>query len=157
MRYAAWRVEYSVEADVSTSFAWTWRTDIRSWDDPPAQFRLEGRFADGTWGTTQLPGQAPLRWQIRDVRRGESFTIDMPLDGAVLSFEWTFEPVLSCRTRITQRITLSGENAAIYEEHVRNTFARTLSDGMKRIRAALLAAHRQHTAGKTGNREDAKC
>jgi hypothetical protein len=138
----AWQLEHSIEAEVSPSFAWSWRTDIKNWDDPPAQFHLDGPFASGTWGTTRLPGQAPLRWRIRDVRPGEAFTIDMPLDRAVLSFEWLFDAVSNRRTRITQRIVLSGSNATAYENQIRTTFGATLGDGMKRIANALLTAER---------------
>src|SRR5438046_2407880 len=68
MKNIACQLEHSVDAEVSPSFAWNWRTDIKNWDDPPAQFQLDGPFASGSWGTTLLPGQEPLRWQIRDVR-----------------------------------------------------------------------------------------
>jgi hypothetical protein len=76
MKNVAYQLEHSVEADVSPSFAWNWRTDIGNWDDPPAQFQLDGRFASGSWGTTLLPGREPLRWQIRDVQPGAAFVID---------------------------------------------------------------------------------
>src|SRR3954467_10313656 len=96
------QVEHSVAVPVSPAFAWDWRTDVRNWDDPPAQFQLDGPFAAGSWGATRppgpggpprLPGQEPLRWVIRDVRPGRSFVIEMPLDRAALSFEWRFEAV----------------------------------------------------------------
>src|SRR4051812_50061399 len=90
MNDVAYQIEHSVEVPVSPAFAWDWRTDVKTWDDPPAQFQLDGPFATGAWGTTRLPGQEPLRWQIRDVRPGRSFVIDMPLDRATLSFEWRF-------------------------------------------------------------------
>ena len=79
------QLEHSVEADVSPLFVWNWRIDIRTWDDPPAQFQLDGPFASGSWGTTLFPGREPLRWQIRDVRSGAAFIIEVPLDGAVMS------------------------------------------------------------------------
>lgn len=125
---------------MSLSFAWNWRTDVTTWDDPPAQFHLDGPFASGSWGTTVLPGQAPLRWHIRDVQPGRSFVIDMPLDQAVLSFEWQFDAVADRRTRITQRIVLSGDNAAAYAKQVEETFDATLGDGMTRIAHAMVRA-----------------
>jgi len=94
----------------------------------------------------------PLRWQIRDVRPGEAFTIDMPLDRAVLSFEWFFDAISNRRTRITQRIVLWGDNATAYEEQVRASFGSTLADGMKRIADALLAA----ASSTGGTHEDVK-
>jgi hypothetical protein len=142
MTNIACQLEHSVEAAVTPSFAWNWRTDIKNWDDPPAQFQLDGPFAKGSWGTTRLPGQEPMRWQIRDVRPGTSFIIDMPLDRAVLSFEWVFDTISNRRTRITQRIVLSGDNASAYADQVRVGFGSTLSDGMKRIVDALVGAER---------------
>ena len=66
----------------------------------------------------------------------------MPLDGAVLSFEWVFDALSNRRTRITQRIVLSGDNAGAYADQVRSGFASTLPDGMKRIANALVSAER---------------
>jgi hypothetical protein len=111
MKNIACKLEHSVEAGVTTSFAWSRRTDIKNWDDPPAQFQLDGPFASGSWGRTLLPGQEPLRWQIREVRPGAAFTMEVLLDGAVIAFEWLLDAVSNHRTRITQRIVLSGDNA----------------------------------------------
>jgi len=97
---AACQLQHSVEAEVSCAFAWNRRTNIQNWDDPPAHFHLDGPFAIGTWGTTQFPGEEPMLWQIREVRPDTSFVIDMPLDRAVLTFEWGFEPLERHRTRI---------------------------------------------------------
>jgi hypothetical protein len=142
MTNIAWHIQHSVEAAVSCSFAWDWRTNIENWDDPPARFQLHGPFATGSWGTTDLPGQPPWRWQIREVRPDTSFVIDMPLDGAVLTFEWLFEPIEEHRTRITQRITLSGDNAAAYVDHVRTEVGGPLEEGMRRIADAMLTCAR---------------
>jgi hypothetical protein len=146
MNNIACELEHSVEADVSPSFAWNWRTDVKNWDDPPAHFQLDGPFASGSWGTTLLPGQEPLRWHIRDVRPGRSFIVEMPLDRAVLSFEWRFDAVSDCRTRITQRIVLSGDNATAYATQVSTQFGLTLADGMKRIADAMAGAERSAKA-----------
>ena len=146
MNNIACELEHAVEADVSPSFAWDWRTDVKNWDDPPAHFQLGGPFASGSWGTTLFPGQEPLRWHICDVRPGRSFLIEMPLDRAVLSFEWRFEAVSDCRTRITQRIVLSGDNATAYATQVRAEFGLTLADGMKRIADAMASAERSGDA-----------
>ena len=147
MTNIACQLEHSVEAEVTPLFAWNWRTDIKNWDDPPAQFQLDGPFAKGSWGTTRLPGQEPMRWQIRDVRLGTSFIIEMPLDRAALSFEWVFDAMSNGRTRITQRIVLSGDNATAYADQVRAGFGSTLPAGMKRIADALVRAERSMESG----------
>src|SRR5262249_43625321 len=122
MTNIALELEHSVEVEVSRSFAWSWRTDIKNWVDPPAQFQLDGPFASGSGGVARFRGQDPPHWHLRDVRRGKAFVIDLPLDGAVLSFVWSFEPVSSHRTRMTQRIVLSGGNATAYVNQVRAGF-----------------------------------
>ena len=147
MNDVVYQVEHSVEAPVSPAFAWDWRTDVTNWDDPPARFQLDGPFAAGSCGTTRLPGREPLRWQIRAVRPGRSFVIDMPLDRATLSFEWRFDAVSDRRTRLSQRIVLAGENAAAYEPQVRAAFGTNLPDGMSRIAAAVTAAAATRSAG----------
>jgi hypothetical protein len=136
----AYEGAHSVDIDVPLSFAWKWRTDITNWDDPPAQFQLDGAFVRGAWGTTVLPGQQPLRWQIRDVQPGKSFIIEMPLDRAVLAFEWWFEAISERQTRITQRVVLSGDNAGAYAAHVRTSFESTLATGMNKIADGIVRA-----------------
>jgi hypothetical protein len=140
MTNIACRLQHSVEAEVSCSFAWAWRTNVANWDDPPAQFELHGGFVSGSWGTTKMPGQEPIRWRLREVRPEQSFVIDMSLDGAILSFEWVFEPMALHRTRISQRIILSGDKATAYADQVRAGFGSTLDAGMRRIAAALVSA-----------------
>jgi hypothetical protein len=100
---------------VSPAFAWQHRrTDISNWNDPPARFSLEGPFEAGSRGTTLLPGDQTMHWSIREVRPGESFFIEMPLDGATLACQWCFVAVSEHSTRLTQHIVLSGENAKAY-------------------------------------------
>ena len=62
------------------------------------------------------------------------------LDQAVLSFQWRFDAVSERRTRITQRILLSGDNAATYSDQVHANFGVMLGDGMKRISDAMMRA-----------------
>lgn len=142
MNNIACQLEYSVVVKASPRFAWKWRTNIQNWDDPPAQFQLDGPFASGSWGATFLPGQEPLRWHIRDVRPEVAFLIEVPLDGATLAFEWLAEAVSNSQTRITQRIVLSGSNATAYLNQVQTGFGANLPDGMSRIADAMARAER---------------
>lgn len=142
----ALKLEHSVEAEVSQEFAWKFRTDIANWNDPPATFMLDGPFIAGSRGTTLLPGQEPLHWNIREVRPGRCFVLEMQLDGAMLTFEWLFDPVSEQRTRMTQKITLSGDNAAAYAEQVEAGFSPGLADGMRRIATDMAAAERRSSS-----------
>jgi hypothetical protein len=133
-------LSYSVEVDVSRAFAWRYRTDVTTWSDPPASFSLEGPFQTGANGMTLLPRQASLRWRIGDVKPGESFVLEMPLDRATLSFEWKFEELPGSRTRLTQHIVLTGENAEAYVGQVEAGFGPNLEAGMKKLAAEMAAA-----------------
>jgi hypothetical protein len=125
---------------VELAFVWRFRTDVATWDDPPATFALDGPFADGVTGTTSMPGQPPLAWRVRDVRAPHSFTIEMQLEGAVCAAEWQFHALSAARTKMTQRLRLSGPNAGRYREQFETGFGSNLADGMNRVAAAIVAA-----------------
>jgi hypothetical protein len=74
---------------------------------------LNGPFDVGSRLTTSLPGQT-LHSLIREVvngSRSDEAIIDKQLPGAILSFQWKFESLSQDRTRITQRLVLSGADA----------------------------------------------
>jgi hypothetical protein len=141
MNNVAWHTEHSVESIASPDFAWAYMTDVANWDDPPAQFRLEGPFATGRCGTTEIPGQPPRHWQLRDVQPIESYRIEFSLDRAIISFTWRFQGLPDGRTRLTQCITLEGENAAAYLADVQQAFTSSLAAGMKKIATTMNQAY----------------
>ena len=142
-----WQMEHSVEADVTPEFAWKCRTDIVNWNDRPARFVLEGPFIAGSRGTTLLPEQEPLQWIIREIQPPRSFVIEMELDGAMLTFKWSFDALSEHRTKITQKIVLAGDNAQTYLQQVESGISSSLAEGMRRIAADMAAAER----GTDGN------
>ena len=153
MSKVVWQLEHSVEADVSPAFAWSYWTDVTHWDDPPARFALDGPFADGARGTTSMPGREPLPWTIRDVRPGQSYVIETQLGGATLRCTWRFDPTLDGKTRLTQRLELSGDDAAALVADVEAGFGPGLPDGMKRIAGLLAQAEKgQPSQGKAPSR-----
>src|SRR5215510_3116101 len=91
MSAICWQLEHSVDVAVTAEFVWNYRTNIETWNDPPAKFVLNGPFAEGACGSTLLPNQEPLHWRIRDVRPPTSYVVEMYLDGASLCFEWYFD------------------------------------------------------------------
>ena len=140
MASVPWEIIHSVETNASPAFAWHYWTNIANWNDPPAEFELDGPFATGSRGATQLPGQEPLHWFIRDVTPPNAATIEMSLDGATLLFEWRFVGLADGRTRLTQRITLKGEKADMYLSPVKAAFTANLPDGMNKLAAAMANA-----------------
>lgn len=136
----AWETAHSVDLRASLPFAWAYMTNAANWSDPPSIFEIEGPFEAGTWGTTLAPGQEPRRWQLTKVSPHESYVIEMPLDGAAVVFEWRYCSLDTGGTRLTQHITLTGENAGAYVEALREAFAASLAAGMTRIASAIEVA-----------------
>ena len=139
------QLKHSVAVDVGLDFAWQYRTDITTWNDPPATFSLEGPFAPGSRGTTIMPGMEPMRWLIQEVKPRECFALEMPLKQATLRFEWQFTRLGENRTRLTQLIVLTGENASAYSGQVKAGFGPNLASGMRKLAAEMTAAAKEKT------------
>jgi hypothetical protein len=140
-----WECQCSIDVDVPVSFAWAYMTDIRNWNDPPAEFALEGPFVEGTRGTTQMPGRPPALWTLRDVEPGRGYTIEHRsfFERAVLLAHWRFDPLSERTARLTQRMELLGENAAAYVAEIKSAFEPNLEPGMRRIAEAIERHHIQ--------------
>jgi hypothetical protein len=141
MENIAWEITHAVETSASPAFAWKYWTTVSNWADPPAEFALQGPFEAGSPGITRLPGQPSIEWFLREVHPPSTATIAMPLVRAVLCFQWRFDDLRDGRTRISQRVTLEGENAEAYRLQVASTFAANLPDGMNKIARAMAEAH----------------
>lgn len=139
------QLKHSVAVDVGLDFAWNYRTDITTWNDPPATFTLEGPFAAGSRGTTIMPGMEPMRWVIQEVKPRQSFALEMPLKQATLRFEWQFTRLAENRTRLTQLIVLMGENASAYSGQVKAGFGPNLASGMRKLAAEMTVAANSRT------------
>ena len=136
-----WQFQHSVPCDAPRKFAWSYWTNIANWDDPPATFALDGPFDVGSRLTTILPGQT---WHsiIRVCKAGREAIIEMQLPDAIVSFHWQFEELLQNRTRITQRLVLSGPNSNSFVAQT-SIFEQTAPGGMKKLAAAIEQAHRR--------------
>jgi hypothetical protein len=140
---STWQCQYSIDVDVPVSFAWAYMTDIRNWNDPPAEFTLEGSFIDGARGITHIPGRPPALWTIRDVEPRRAYTIEGGsfLERAVLLVHWQFDPLSERTARLTQRMELLGENAAAYIDDIKAAFEPNLEPGMRRIAQSMERRH----------------
>jgi hypothetical protein len=138
-----WEFQYSIECNVTLEFAWKYWTNIENWNDPPAKFHLNGPFEAGRQLMTILPDQT-LHSLIREVEPERAATIEMLLPDAILSFNWTFEKLAAKRTRLTQRIVLSGPNAASFVPHAKMMEA-SVPQGMEKIAVAIERSDRSAT------------
>jgi hypothetical protein len=138
MTTGLWEITHTVETSASPGFAWNYWTNVANWDDPPAEFALEGPFAPGARGTTRLPGQEPLHWVIREVAAPNSATIELPVgEGVSIFFKWRVDGLDDGRTRLTQRIVLAGEKADAFLEQAKAAFSTSPAEGMRRLAAAM--------------------
>ena len=146
MSDTAWAIEHSVETKATPAYAWTYMTDVKNWDDPPATFRLAGAFTSGAAGTTELPGQEIRQWRLRDVVSRDCYTVEIALDGAVVLCKWMFVEISDGHTRLTQHIALKGEKALSYSDDVQRAFEPGLGPGMSRIATAIDQAFARDTS-----------
>src|SRR6516225_7682239 len=136
----AWSFSIRSSATRRKSLPWRFWTDIANWNDPPAKFDLDGPFQTGARLTTTLPGET-LYSVIRDLQPEREATIEMQLADAILSFHWKFEKLTEDRTRITQRLVLSGANAKSFVAQA-TAMEASVPDGMKKVAAAIERAQR---------------
>jgi len=135
MSEPAWEFQYSIECNAPQKFAWRFWTNVANWNDPPAKFDLDGPFEIGARLTTTLPGQT-LYSVIRDLQPEREAAIEMQLPDAILSFHWKFEKLAENRTRIIQRLVLSGANAKSFVAQA-SAMEASVPDGMKKVVAAI--------------------
>ena len=131
----AWQFHHSVVCNAPRQFAWSYWTNVANWNDPPANFHLDGPFEVGSQLTTSLPGQT-LHSVIRNVVPGREAIIEMHLVDATLSFHWIFESLTEEKTRISQQLVLSGANAGAYVAQA-GMLEQGTPEGMKKLVAAI--------------------
>jgi len=102
---------------------------------------IQGEFAAGTCGVTHSKSSGRIDWRVTEVVQPRKAVLEFPAPGFVAKFVWTFEDV-SGRTRITQRVSLSGEQVAIYAETVVPSSQAGIPAGMRRLCEAMEAAAR---------------
>jgi hypothetical protein len=131
MSEAIWEFAHSVECGAPREFVWVYWSNAENWDDPPARFEFDGPFVVGTRLKTILPGQE-LESVIREVEDGRSARIEMDLIAAVVAFDWRFEELDGRRTKMTQRIRLSGVVAEALLEQAK-MLEQTVPQGMQKL------------------------
>ncbi len=74
-----------------------------------------------------------MRWEIAEVSDGNGAVIEIPLPGATAHFAWKFEGLAEGRTRLTQQITVSGEQLDMYSAKLGEEFEQGIREGMKKL------------------------
>jgi hypothetical protein len=134
--------EHAVECPVERDFAWRFWTDVGNWAavDPSVEWvKLDGPFASGTRGTTKPRGFAATEWVLAEVEDGKGAVIEVSVPGALMRFAWVFEEKAPGVTRITQRVSLEGEEAGLYAG-VMKEFEEGIPAGMSSLARAMVRA-----------------
>jgi len=131
MHKPIWKFEHTVECGAPKEFAWKYWTNPANWDDPPARFEFDGAFVVGTTITTILPGQT-LKSVVREVEQGSAALLEMDVMGARVTFHWRFEELATEQTRITQKLSLSGDAAAGMVEQAK-VMEQSVPAGMRKM------------------------
>ena len=134
-----WEFEHTVEVDAPAAAGWRFWTQVENWAiDPSVEWaRLDGAFEVGTEGETKQKGQPPLRWRIVEAREGERGVIEVEMQGATARFALDFEPVSERASRLRQRITLEGPEAARLSAGLGTQFAKGVQQGMRKLADAI--------------------
>ena len=135
-----WTFEHSIECRVSADFAWSFWTNVDNWalDADVDTVELHGPFTPGTRGVTQSKSSGRIEWRIVAVEPRKA-VLEFPGPGVLATFTWLFEDI-GRRTRITQRATLSGDQAAIYAESIWPALQAGAPVGMCKLCEAMEAA-----------------
>jgi hypothetical protein len=133
-------VEVFIGGGCRPGFRWRFRTDIANWNDPPARFGLDVRSKLAHAEQLCCRDKRLLHWRITEVKPGKSFVVAIQLEQATLAFEWRFDELPGSRTKLTQEIVLSGDNAPACAAQVEAGFGSNLPAGMKRIAAEMATA-----------------
>ena len=134
-----WEFEHAVEVAAPAASAWAFWTNVENWSlDPSVEWaRIDGDFEAGAVGETKQKGTPPGRWRVAEARAPERAVIEIEMPGAAAYFEMNFEPVSDAASRLRQRITLAGPEAAGLAEGLGPEFGDGVRAGMRKLADAI--------------------
>jgi len=137
----AWRLEHSVECEVTKEFAWSFWTHVPNWklDADVEAVELDGPFAEGSSGATITRSFGRVAWRIVMVKAESEAVLEIPAPGAVVRFHWIFQD-LSGRTRITQQVGIEGEQAALIVGMIAAGLESGIPAGMQKLCESMVKA-----------------
>ena len=145
MQSEEWAFEHAIECRVSREFAWNFWTNVQNWllDADVESVELHGAFATGARGVTISKKSGRVEWLVAEAMPPERAVLEFSAPGAVARFTWIFDGVKG-RTLVTQRVNLSGEQAAMYGATIGSELQVGIPDGMQRLCQAMETAFRPH-------------
>lgn len=138
-----WEFLHSVDCRATSHFAWLYWTKVSNWaavDPAIDRVTIDGGFVAGARGETITSAKERVDWVVGEVMDGSTARIDFPAPGAVLSAKWAFTTTQSGGCRVTQHLSLSGNNAQEYLPMISSEMERGVPAGMTSLAAAIDAA-----------------
>lgn len=132
-----WRFEHTVVCPVPIDVAWKFWTHVENWkiDADLESVSIDGPFAQGTRGRTVSKASGPIEWKLASVD-GYAAIIEVDAGDALARFHWSFSGEDSA-TRITQRVTISGEQARELADIFGPSLAAGIPAGMQKLCTAM--------------------
>ena len=137
-----WSFEHSIETQAARQAAWRFWSEVANWarvDSALEWVRLDGPFVSGAKGMTKPRDHEATQWRLVQVVDATRAVIEIDAPGAVLRCIWLFEDRPGGGTRITQKASLEGEQAADYLEAGRELEA-GIPAGMRQLACAIDSA-----------------
>ena len=135
-----WAFEHSIECLVTAEFAWRFWTDVNNWrlDADIESVELNGPFAAGSAGATITRSMGRIEWRIVEVQEKTGALLETPVRSSRMQFRWKFED-LGERTRITQRISIGGDEAVSLVNEIAPMMERGAPGGMQKLCQVMAA------------------
>jgi hypothetical protein len=129
-----WELSHSIHCHVPRAFAWAYWSNVSNWafDADIERVVIDGPFEAGSQGATISKTSGHISWRLAEVVQESRATVEFPLPGAAGIFRWLFEEAEG-GTRITQRVTIEGEQAASMVAAFGSTLQTALPAGMKKL------------------------
>lgn len=138
----SWSFEHQIRVAAPREFVWQFWSDFRNWaiDADIERVDLDGPFAAGAKGLTISRKSGPIAWKVAAANPPSGAVIEIDAGGATGRFEWSFDAENEGTTRVTQRASLHGPEAAAMALAAGPELAAGIPIGMEKLRAAIESA-----------------
>jgi len=131
--------EHSVEVSASAATAWEVWTEHGNWPADPSTdwVTTDDVVASGAVGDAKRLDLPFVRSRVAESRAAERAVLEAEMPGVTFRFEMSFEPLSENRTRLRQRVTLTGPHAATFAPLLGPVFEQSIRDNLLALADAI--------------------
>ena len=131
--------EHSVEVGASAETAWELWTKHGNWPADPSTdwVTTDDVLAAGAVGDAKPLDVPFVRSRVAESRAAERAVLEAEMPGVTFRFEMSFEPVGENRTRLRQRVTLTGPHAGAFAPLLGPVFEQSMRDDLQALADAI--------------------